>query len=64
MREGRRRPSLHKGLGRVVSARHARNEGGAPAPLVADITTQVLGYDYPAMREGRRRPSLGEGGFV
>ena len=59
MREGRRRPSLRERHPQIVFRRVGRNEGGAPAPLVATPRPP----DRPphrtaAMREGRRRPSL------
>ena len=36
MREGRRRPSLLPPTGTILTLTTRRNEGGAPAPLVAD----------------------------
>ena len=47
MREGRRRPSLLGTSPGGGLAYYGRNEGGAPAPLVARTETNGLSPDTP-----------------
>ena len=59
MREGRRRPSLPAGGWKESLRLSARNEGGAPAPLVGGGDELVDEGDTPRNEGGAPAPLVG-----